>query len=73
MKLVKKKFHERFNANINQKLKKELLFLKFFGLIQEKDGEIKLTRKGMYPTSVMMREFFAALNGLREYCIENQI
>ena len=73
MKLVKKKFHERFNANINQKLKKELLFLKLFGLIQEKDGEIKLTRKGMYPTSVMMREFFAALNGLREYCIENQI
>jgi coproporphyrinogen III oxidase-like Fe-S oxidoreductase len=73
MKLVKKKFHERFNANINQKLKKELLFLKLFGLIQEKDGEIKLTHKGMYPTSVMMREFFAALNGLREYCIENQI
>ena len=73
MRLVKKKFHERFNANINQKLKKELLFLKLFGLIQEKDGEIKLTRKGMYPTSVMMREFFAALNGLREYCIENQI
>ena len=73
MKLVKKKFHERFNANINQKLKKELLFLRFFGLIQVKDGEIKLTRKGMYPTSVMMREFFAALNGLREYCIENQI
>ena len=73
MKLVKKKFHERFNANINQKLKKELLFLKLFGLIQEKDGEINVTRKGMYPTSVMMREFFAALNGLREYCIENQI
>jgi coproporphyrinogen III oxidase-like Fe-S oxidoreductase len=73
MKLVKKKFHERFNANINQKLKKELLFLKLFGLIQEKDGEINVTRKGMYPTSIMMREFFAALNGLREYCIENQI
>lgn len=73
MRLVRKKFHKRFNANIHEKLAKELLFLKLFGLIQEKDGEINVTRKGMYPVSVMMREFFAALNGLREYCIENQI
>jgi hypothetical protein len=27
----------------------------------------------MYPVSVMMREFFAALNGLRELYIEKQI
>jgi hypothetical protein len=32
-----------------------------------------VTEKGMYPVSVMMREFFAALNTLREYCIERQI
>jgi len=73
MRLDNRKFHKRFNANIHQKLEKELLFLKLFGLIQEKDGEINVTHKGMYPVTVMMREFFAALNGLREYCIENQI
>jgi len=73
MRLVNKKFHKRFNANIHQKLEKELLFLKLFGLIQEKDGEINVTDNGMYPVNVMMREFFTALNGLREYCIENQI
>jgi hypothetical protein len=52
---------------------KELLFLKLFGLVQEEDGEINVTRKGMYPTNVIMREFFSSLNSLREYCIENQI
>jgi menaquinone C8-methyltransferase len=50
----------------------ELIFLKAFGLIQG-DGSMQVTEKGMYPVSVMMREFFAALNTLREYCIENQI
>jgi len=73
MRLDNRKFYHRFNADIHKKLRKELLFLKLFGLVQEEDGEINVTRKGMYPASVMMREFFAALNGLREYCIENQI
>jgi coproporphyrinogen III oxidase-like Fe-S oxidoreductase len=63
----------KFIADIRGKLKKELLFFKLFGLIQERDGRIALTQKGMYPLSVMMREFFSSLNGLREYCIENQI
>ena len=67
------KFHHKFNADIYKKLRKELLFLKFFGLIQEEDGGIALTQKGMYPVNVMTREFFSSLNGLREYCIENQI
>ena len=67
-----KKFSQRFHADINRKLRKELLFFKLFGLV---DGEeaLNVTRRGMYPVSVMMREFFAALNGLREYCIENQV
>jgi coproporphyrinogen III oxidase-like Fe-S oxidoreductase len=73
MKLNKEKFHQRFNADIHRKLWKELLFLKLFGLVQEEDGEINVTRKGMYPTNVIMREFFSSLNSLREYCIENQI
>ena len=53
-------------------MRKELLFFRLFGLA-EGDGLISVTRKGMYPVSVMMREFFSSLNSLREYCIEKQI
>ena len=72
MEIDKKRFQQRFGADIYEKLRLELLFFKRFGLIQG-DEKIKVTAKGMYPVSVMMREFFASLNGLREYCIENQI
>jgi coproporphyrinogen III oxidase-like Fe-S oxidoreductase len=72
MEVDKKKFFQRFNADIDEKLRTELFFLKLFGLIQEAE-KIKVTQKGMYPVSVMMREFFAAMNSLREYCIEKQI
>ena len=68
----KRKFYQRFNADIHKKLRSELLFLRLFGLVQGKE-RIKVTPKGMYPVSVMMREFFASLNSLREYYIENQI
>jgi coproporphyrinogen III oxidase-like Fe-S oxidoreductase len=66
------RFRQRFGAELHQKLRSELLFFKLFGLVQE-NGQITVTRRGMYPVSVMMKEFFAALNGLREYCIENGI
>ena len=72
MGLDEKKFHRRFNADTNEKLSRELLFLRLFGLIEGK-GNIKVTPKGMYPVSVMMREFFTSLNSLREHFIENQI
>jgi len=72
MEVDKKRFQQRFGADIYEKLRLELLFFKRFGLVQG-DKKIKVTPKGMYPVSVMMREFFASLNGLREYCIENQI
>ncbi len=65
-------FRARFGAEITEKLRLELAFFKTFGLVKE-DGGLKVTRPGMYPVSCMMKEFFAALNGLREYCIENQI
>ena len=70
--LDREKFYRRFNDDVSKKLRLELLFFRLFGLIRN-NGEISLTQKGMYPTSVMMKEFFAALNSLREYCIENQI
>ena len=72
MEVDKKRFQQKFGADIYEKLRLELLFFKLFGLVQG-DEKIKVTPKGMYPVSVMMREFFASLNGLREYCIENQI
>jgi len=72
MKLDRDKFRQRFHSNIESELRKEMLFFKAFGLVSG-DGQMNVTARGMYPVSVMMREFFAALNGLREYCIEKQV
>jgi len=66
------KFRERFNAGMNAMLPLETAFFRLSGIV--KGNEImKVTEKGMYPVSVMMRDFFASLNGLRENYIENQI
>lgn len=65
-------FRRDFDADIHRKLGIELLLLKLGGVVKEGES-ITVTQRGMYPVSVMMREFFAALNTLREYCIENQI
>jgi len=72
MEVDERKFYQRFHADIKEKLRKELLFFRLFGLVQG-EKKIKVTQKGMYPISVMMREFFASLNSLREYCIERQL
>ncbi len=66
------KFYRRFKGNINEKLRFELLFFRRFGLVKD-NGQIAVTHKGMFVASAMMKEFFAALNNLREYCIENRI
>ena len=65
-------FRRRFGGKKGSGLAAELAFFKTFGLV-EGDGLLRVTEKGMYPVSVMMREFFAALNTLREYCIEHQV
>ncbi|MCX6007872.1 MAG: coproporphyrinogen III oxidase family protein [Chloroflexi bacterium] len=70
MGLNTKQFQNRFNAGIHSRLWAELLFFKTMGIIKEKDGLISVTRSGMYPVGTMMKEFFASLNTLREYCIE---
>ena len=72
MEVDREKFQRRFKADIHNKLRRELMFLKLFGLVKEED-KIKVTPKGMYPVSVMMKEFFASLNGLREHYIEKQL
>lgn len=63
-------FSRRFGSDIYKKLFAELLFFKAMGMVKEKDGLISVTRSGMYPVGTMMKEFFASLNTLREYCIE---
>ena len=71
MELDTGKFAQKFSAGIEAKLRAELLFLRLFGLAGGKD-KIRVTRKGMYSVSVMMREFFTSLNTLRELYIEEQ-
>lgn len=63
-------FKKRFGSDIHWNLPAELLFFKTMGIIDEKNGFISVTRSGMYPVGTMMKEFFASLNTLREYCIE---
>ncbi|MFC1911558.1 coproporphyrinogen III oxidase family protein [Chloroflexota bacterium] len=72
MELDGEKLYRRFDASISGELSRELEFLRLFGLIEGKEN-IRVTQKGMYPVSVMMREFFTSLNNLREHFIENQI
>ena len=50
-----------------------MLFFKAAGVIKEKNGVVTVTGSGMYTVGAMMKEFFAALNTLREYCIESGI
>ncbi len=66
-------FKQRFGADIHLKLWAELLFFKTAGIVKENEGLISVTRTGMYPVGTMMKEFFASLNTLREYCIESGI
>jgi coproporphyrinogen III oxidase-like Fe-S oxidoreductase len=72
MELDRRSFFQRYHENISSKLRLELSAFRMFGLIEGKE-KIHVTDKGMYPVSVMMREFFASLNTLRERCIEQQI
>lgn len=72
-KIDKNQFLAQFNSKIESKLGFELLLLKLAGAIQEKNNIIQVTPGGMFTVSVMMREFFASLNTLREMCIEKQI
>jgi menaquinone C8-methyltransferase len=68
----KNKFQQRFHTDISRKLWLELSALRLSGLVEMTDN-IEVTRRGMFPVNIMMRDFFASLNGLRERCIEEQI
>ncbi len=66
------KFRRRFQASLGRKLWLETAFLRTSGIVSDTDP-LRVTRRGMFPVNIMMRDFFAALNGLRERCIERQI
>ncbi len=51
----------------------EVAMLKAAGIVREKEGMLAPTRKGMYYVSIMMKNFFATLNGLREECISSGV
>jgi coproporphyrinogen III oxidase-like Fe-S oxidoreductase len=72
-KIDTRQFYDQFGTDIHRELGIELSLLKLAGAVKEKDHKIIVTPKGMYIVSVMMREFFASLNTLREICIENQV
>ncbi len=72
MKLDMDSFRQGFGGDVRRKLWLELAFLKASGVVSG-GNKLLVTEEGMYPVSVMMREFFAALNTLREYCIERQV
>jgi len=73
MGLDAQQFRQRFNSDIHTRLWAELLFFNTAGVIKEKNGIITVTRRGMSHVGTMMKEFFTALNTLREYCIEGGI
>ena len=72
MALDPEKFRARFHADVHRRLALELEFFRMFGLVRE-DGQISVTPRGMYTVCVMQKEFFAALNTLRERYIERQV
>jgi menaquinone C8-methyltransferase len=72
LKVDKKEFRQRFGGSLAQKLWLESTFFKMSGILKGKDT-LQVTEKGMYPVSVMMRDFFASLNTLRERLIEDRV
>jgi menaquinone C8-methyltransferase len=73
MEMDNKKFAARFRSEISHKLGAEMLALQALKIVERNNGTVRVTENGMYPVSVMMREFFTSLNSLREHYIENQI
>ncbi len=65
------KFRRRFRDSIEKKLFLEIQALRTCDIVEGKD-RINVTRRGMFPVNIMMRDFFSSLNGLRERYIEEQ-
>jgi coproporphyrinogen III oxidase-like Fe-S oxidoreductase len=73
LKVDKNAFQQRFGREMASTLRLEILILKSLGMVKERDGIMLVTKRGMFHVSTLMKEFFASLNGLREYCITNKL
>jgi len=73
MSLRREVHRELFGRDPEEELGIELLVLRLLGTIEATQGGFRVTRRGMYVVSGMMREFFTGLNRLREYCMSRRI
>ncbi|NIA09768.1 MAG: hypothetical protein GWP10_08560, partial [Nitrospiraceae bacterium] len=64
----KNDFEKKFGTNINKALYKEMLFLNLLKAIKKNGDTITLTDRGRYYWVMGMREFFIAVDNLRDYC-----
>ncbi len=67
LKLDKGSFRESFGKTVERGLPMEMAFMRMLGGFERNDGQlITLTAKGRYLLVVMMREFFSAVNDVRD-------
>jgi coproporphyrinogen III oxidase-like Fe-S oxidoreductase len=57
---------ERFDGRFRRSLLREIALFETLGAVRESDEQLVLTEYGCYVWVVLMREFFAALNNLRD-------
>ncbi len=69
MKIDKEAHRRRFGRGIHRDLGLDLALFRLLGIVKEDERWVRVTERGMYFVSGMMREFFTALNRLREYCM----
>ena len=63
-----KDFVRKFGLSMEKALPLESLFLRLSGAIKKEDSTITLTDRGKYYWVMAMREFFIAVDNLRDYC-----
>lgn len=66
--MSEKEFEKRFNTDINKALYKEMLLLNLSKSVKKDKGIITLTDRGRYYWVMGMREFFIAVDNLRDHC-----
>ena len=65
-----KQFEDRFQISYKKALPIEAALLKLFGYIRESGSRIDLTDRGKYCWVMAMREFFIAVDTMRDICRE---
>jgi coproporphyrinogen III oxidase-like Fe-S oxidoreductase len=64
----RKAFREKFGESLDNLLWKEIALLKISGAIKESGDVIEPTDRGRYYWVMAMREFFIAVDNLRDFC-----